>query len=422
MTSPTLSGRYASDVSLMAGQHRLVAIRPATAGPRGPRSWPPHVVDAAVALAALAGSLALLAHGGGLGVPHPGRGDLDPVRVALVVASTLPLTLWRRSPRVVFGLSAAASMLLATTGDVVWPPLGPAAALYLFASSRDDSSPWTRRSAGVVVLLLLAYLGTGFAVIGFAGGDLLHAGLACAAAWFAGERTRLRREQLAELHHRAMSAELDAVRERQLAVAEERARIARDLHDSAGHALNVIAIRAGAARLRYGTDPERALSALVAIEDMARETVGDIDRFVGALRSQDADGSVESPPGLASLDMLLAQHTAAGLVVTLDRTGAGRHLGAPVDQAVYRIVQEALTNAARYGAGAAHVALTCGDDALDLAVTNQTCVDASVCETDGHGLVGMRERAVLLGGQLSAEALDGSFRVHAQIPYGGRRG
>src|SRR5262249_3144298 len=147
---------------------------------------------------------------------------------------------------------------------------------------------------------------------------------------------------------RADRAERDAARERDLAVAEERNRIARDLHDSAAHALNVIAVRAGAARLRH--DPERDLAALTAIEELARQTMNDIDHFGGTLRSRGVD-FVEVPPGLAALETLIGQHTASGHHVVLTPVGEPQPLAAPTDHGVYRIVQEALTNAARYGDG-----------------------------------------------------------------------
>jgi len=200
-------------VSLTAGVHRLVAVRPWQARSAGARSGPPRLVDAVVATAALAGSLALVTHGGGLtGVVHSRTSSLDAARVVLVTLATVPLVAWRRSPLGVFALTASASILLAADGIVIWPPLGPATALYLLASSRDEAAPWTPRSAGVVMVLLIAYLGAGMAALGFAGSDLIHAGLAYVAAWFAGERTRLRREQMTELRQRAVLAEQQAVR------------------------------------------------------------------------------------------------------------------------------------------------------------------------------------------------------------------
>jgi signal transduction histidine kinase len=373
---------------------------------------------------ALVGSLALAAHGGGLAGVHARASGLDAARVVLVMLATVPLVVWRRSPLGVFALTASASIVLAAIGSVIWPALGPAAALYLLASSRDDAAPWTRRSAGVVVVLLVAYLGAGVAAIGLAGTDLIHvaaANLAFAAAWFAGERTRLRREQITDLHHRAVLAEQQAGRERQLAVAEERARIARDLHDSAGHALNVIAVRAGAARLRHDRESGRSRTALAAIEDIARQTVADIDQFIGTLRAGDTPaGVIDAPPGLASLDTLLAQHAVAGLRVTVTRTGTARAIGAAPNQAAYRILQEALTNAARHGTGAAHVELGYGERALEITVTNTVRAGLQPAASRGHGVIGMHERAALLGGQLTAERAGDTFRVSAQIPYQGR--
>jgi signal transduction histidine kinase len=411
-------------VSLTAGLHRLVAARPWQARSAVARPGPPKLVDAAAAAVALTASLALAAHGGGLAGVHAQAGGLDATRVVLVSLATVPLVVWRRSPLGVFALTSSASIVLAAIGSVIWPAVGPAAALYLLASSRSDAAPWTPRSAGVVVVLLIAYLAAGVAAIGWASSDLIHvaaAVLAFAAAWFAGERTRLRREQMAELRQRAVLAERQAARERQLAVAEERARIARDLHDSAGHALNVIAVRAGAARLRHDREPGRSRTALAAIEGIARQTVADIDQFIGTLRADDTPaGVIDAPPGLASLDALLAQHAAAGLRVTVTRTGTDRAIGAAPNQAAYRILQEALTNAARHGTGIAHVELGYGERALEITVTNPVRPGLQPAAGRGHGVIGMHERAALLGGQLKAEQAGDTFRVGARIPYPGR--
>jgi len=388
----------------------LVAFGPVPSDAAAYRPWPPLLVDTTVMAAALAGSLALLAH----------DGDLDAAKVSLVAAASVPLLGWRHHPWGVFTLTASASVLLAVVGSVLWPPVGPAAALYLLASSRDDTTPWTPRSVGVIGALLLAYLGAAVAATGYVGTDIVHAGLAFAAAWFAGERTRLRREHLADLRRRATRTEQDATRERQLAIAEERARIARDLHDSAGHALNLIAVRAGAARLRQ--DPERSAAALAAIEDIARRTVADIDQFVGSLRTAGTDESkVETPAGLSSVDSLIADHRASGLAVSIERSGIARPVSSAVDQAAYRILQESLTNAARHGAGAAHVRLDIDESALHLGVENPVAETARGSSGRAHGLVGMRERASLLGGELTAEQAGHVFRIRARLPEPGRR-
>jgi signal transduction histidine kinase len=295
----------------------------------------------------------------------------------------------------------AASAALAALGYPHGVPLGPTVAVYLLAASRDDAHPWTARTTGVVAGLFAVHA----AALGISRSQLPVTAIAIGAlvwviAWFAGERTRLRREQLTELEARAR--------------AEERTRIARDLHDSAGHAINVIGIQAGAARLLQESDPAGSRDALQTIEQIARQTVGEIDRLVGGLRE---DEPATSPPGLAGLEALAAQHRAAGLHVAVSSHGTPRPLGAAADRAVYRIVQEALTNANRHGSGPARVELAFGASAVDLVVTNP--VDApSTARADGsHGLIGMRERAALAGGVLVAERRDGVFRVHARLPY-----
>jgi signal transduction histidine kinase len=337
----------------------------------------------------------------------------------LAACSTVPLLAWRRAPRAVFAFTASASVLMGALGYPLALALGPAVALFLLALSRDEDDPWTRRDTGAVAALFLAYLGASALGDGrFPGSEFLHTGLAWAVAWFAGDRTRLRHEHIAELAERATRNERDAERERLLAVAEERARIARDLHDSAGHAINVIAVRAGTARMRG--EPERSQAALEAIEELARGTGAEIDQIVGTLRDRAAaDSAVEEPPGLASLDTLVERHAAAGLRVSVSSEGDPRRLDGAVDQAAYRILQEALTNAARHGSGAARVELAFGEAALELTVSNPTSGDSTSRSNGGHGLIGMRERATLLGGSLDVERANGSFRVHARLPYRG---
>ncbi len=370
--------------------------------------------------ATLVGSLLMLSHGGfAFGTSEPASGQLDRIGGLLIACSTVPLVAWYRSPLAIFVLTASASVLLGGLGYSIGLPLGPTAALYLLAASRNQEDPWTRRSSATVVVLFLGYLGA--IAVGndrFPWSELLHTGLAWAVAWFAGERTRLRREQIADLEERAARAEREGERERRLAAAEERARIARDLHDAAGHAINVIAVRAGAARMRQ--DPERSQAALEAIEELARKTDGEIDHIVGALRDRgSANGAVDAPPALASLDTLVARHAAAGLEVSVAREGKPRQLESAVDQAAYRILQEALTNAARHGTGVARVELEFLEAALELTISNPTPGASAPRSNGGHGLIGMRERATLLGGTFDAERVAGMFCVRARLPYGG---
>lgn len=385
----------------------------------GGRSRSEALIDLAIAAAALAGSLAIFSHG--IGATRPGS-ELDLRGVLLAAVAALPLLGWRRAAFVVFAVTAAASTGAAGLGYALGIPLGPTAALYLLAASRDDTNRWTPRTTAAVGVLFVTYIGVTAAAAGALPViEFFHTGLAWAVAWFAGERTRLLRERIAELKQRALQAERDAERERRLAIAEERTRIARDLHDSAGHAINIIVVRAGAARLRHNDDPNRSLVALQAIEGIARHTAEDIDQIVHSLRD---DGSIDvsqpAPLGLTSLDSLVIHHAENGLQVAVRRIGNPRPLAHPSDQAVYRILQEALTNAARHGTGTAEVELAFRETALELTVTNPIAADGRLRSAGGHGLIGMQERALLVGGTLETRDMNGSFCISAHVPYGGR--
>jgi signal transduction histidine kinase len=361
-------------------------------------------VDVLVAAVTFAAWFALLSRGDRFGT----------VDLVLLVASALPLVGWRISPPAAFVASTVVALGLAERGQGLWPPLGPVVALYLLVAGRDAATPWTRRDVCAVVGLLAGYLALLVIGVGWVLTDLFHTVLSCAAAWFAGERSRLRRQQIADLHERAHRLAESAAAELRLAVAEERARIARDLHDSAGHALGVIAVRAGAARLRG--DPQRALAALADIETVARETVADIDQIVGSLRAGETRSAVVEPPvGLASADALVARQRAAGLRLTLSREGDLAALTGAADQAAYRVLQEALTNAARHGTGSASVTISTDADGCVLTVTNPAAHGAGVT-AGGHGIAGMRERASLLGGTLTAGQDGGEFRVVLRLP------
>jgi signal transduction histidine kinase len=377
------------------------------------------LIDALIATVALVGSLSQISHGG---IPASGdhRSDLDLLGTLLAALASVPLLAWRRAPMGVFALTAGASVLLAALDYSLGLPLGPTAALFLLAVSRDEEHPWTPGASALVIGSLSAYLGAAAAAQeSFPGSELLHTGLAWAVAWFAGERGRLRHEHMAELAERARRTERDAERERLLAVAEERTRIARDLHDSAGHAINVIGVRAGTARMRHDEDPERSRAALEEIEEIARQTVGEIDQIVGTLRDRGSEtGEIAAPPGLASLNTLVAESTAGGLEVSVGTAGSPRRLTPAVDRAAYRILQEALTNAARHGTGEARVELAFEEDALQLTITNPLRDPAIETTNGGHGLIGMSERATLLGGSLDTDRGTGGFRLRARLPYG----
>jgi signal transduction histidine kinase len=377
-------------------------------------------VDAALAVAVLAGSVALLAARGDSGADTR---ELDLLGVLLAALASLPLVAWRRAPLAVFVVTAAASAALNGLGYPLGPPLGPTIAVYLLALSPERTRAPRWATAAVVIGLLVVHAGAaGIAEDAFPTVPLLFGALVWGGAWVIGDRVRERRGRMLELEERARRAERDAERERRLAAAQERTRIARDLHDSAGHAINVILVQAGAARLLSKQDPERSQAALETIEEVARETLDEIDQLVRVLREEDlpdeAGEKVEPPLGLAALGTLVERHRSAGLAVSVREQGSRRPLSPGLDQAAYRILQEALTNAARHGDGGAEIEIGFGPSSLELAVTNRARPEPTSAAV-GNGIVGMRERATLLGGSLEAAASNGRFRVRAHLPYGG---
>lgn len=370
-----------------------------------------RLADAALAVAAFAVTLGLLAVGG----PDAPR-SLGGPEVLLAALASLPLIARRSSPLAVFVVTGLATVALRAIAEPAGPPVGPTIALFFLAARRDASRAQTGVAIAVAVVILVAHLvAVGVHDGGFPGTGIAFGVLVWGGAWLAGERARLRAERMAELEQRALRAEREAERERRLAAAEERTRIARDLHDSAGHAINVILVHAGLGRVRARHDPE-ARQTFATIEAVARDTVSDIDQLVAALRDDAAAPGVEPPPGLAALDALADRHRDAGLDVTVDVRGERRPLAPSVDRGAYRIVQEALTNAARHRDGHAEVDLAFAPDALEITVDNPVRGDQPARLGGGHGIAGMRERAALLGGSVEAARRDGRFCVHARLP------
>jgi signal transduction histidine kinase len=184
-------------------------------------------------------------------------------------------------------------------------------------------------------------------------------------------------------------------------------------------------VHAGAARLLQQRDPEAASVALTTVEEVARETIGEIDQLIRGLREDqdgDEDEAVEPPIGLAALETLAERQRASGLPVQIAFEGARRPLAPGLDQAAYRIVQESLTNAARHGTGGAEVEIAYGTRGLDLTISNPVVPSAVSGGLEGwHGILGMRERSALLGGSLDVVVGGGWFRVHARLPYVGEQ-
>ncbi len=200
------------------------------------------------------------------------------------------------------------------------------------------------------------------------------------------------------------------------AVAGERATIARELHDVIAHSVSVMTVQAGAARLLLDKDPKRAREPLLAVEETGRQALAEMRRLLGILRADEQRPTLEPQPGIAELESLVGHVRRAGLPVDIVIQGDPQALPPGIDLAAYRVVQEALTNALKHaGAARAEVAIRYGPSALELAVTNDGHVPGN--GRAGHGLVGMRERVALYGGDFHAgPRRGGGYSVHASLP------
>ena len=289
----------------------------------------------------------------------------------------------------------------------------------------------SRRKAGLVVALVAASVLASSLVAGGGGTRMVLAsngGLALVAvAWLAGAYTRANRAYEHYLADRAAekaaSLEAEQVEQVRRAVADERVEIARELHDIVAHAMSVIAVRSGVARVVIDTQPEQAREALAIIESTTRRSLQEMRLLVGVLRRADEHQAELGPaPGLDDLDRLLADIGAAGVAVEVQIDGEPRALAPAASLSVYRIVQEALTNVVRHaGPTTARLHVSFGPDAVGIEVVDQgpqalTPRDLSLGrQGNGHGLIGMRERAALFGGSLEAGPCGPGFRVQADL-------
>ena len=239
--------------------------------------------------------------------------------------------------------------------------------------------------------------------------------LAAVAAWLGGAYLRTRRLYVAELRDRADRAEREREERVRSATAQERARIARELHDAVAHAMSVIVVQAEAAEEVLGPDSERARVPLQRIQRLGREGLTEMRRLLGVLR-QDNEPELAPQPGMASVAALVDQVRAAGLPVTMKVEGDPRPLPAGVDISAFRIVQEALTNALRHAHATHATVVVRYGDPLVLEISDNG-VGGSPRAGAGHGLVGMRERVSLYGGGLELDSADGrGFRIRATLP------
>lgn len=240
-------------------------------------------------------------------------------------------------------------------------------------------------------------------------------------AWLVGQVYRGHVRRTAELRERAERLERERDAEARAAVAEERSRIAREMHDVVAHSLSVMVVQAEAAEEMLGVDPERARTPLIAVQDTGRAALGELRRMLGVLREKDAGAAALAPqPGLGGLDELAAHVRAAGLPVSVRVEGEPRPLPSGIDLSAFRIVQEGLTNALKHaGPANAEVLVRYGEGEVEVRVSDDGRGHDPASNGDGHGLVGMRERVSVYGGELHAgPGPKGGYRLSARLPLG----
>jgi signal transduction histidine kinase len=251
----------------------------------------------------------------------------------------------------------------------------------------------------------------------FLGNFAFVAGFMVGLPWAAGRALRGRRLQSIALEERALALEREGQERARAAVAEERLRIARELHDVVGHALGVIVVQAGAERATLDGGQESTRETLVTIEGAGREALSEMRRLVEMMRRDDEQVALAPQPSLSHLDTLVAKVRAAGLPVDLYVEGEPTGLPPGVDLSAYRIVQEALTNALKHaGPARARVTLSYAPYEVGLEITDDGA-GAGTADHYGHGLLGMRERVALHGGSLrSGTRPGGGYAVSVRFP------
>jgi signal transduction histidine kinase len=305
---------------------------------------------------------------------------------------------WRRThpgPVLTIALVGGALTMLLAPQMVL-----PLAGLFAIGSYAAHRPPRESRLA-LAAIALVASLNFLFPEV--AAGDAAFAIAACGAAWALGEATRNRHVAIEEEARRAVS--------------EEQARIARELHDVIAHSVSVMVVQAAAADDVFESQPEQARAALRSIESSGREAMGELRRLLAAVKAGDPESGPQ--PGLDQLDELVERIRTGGVQVIVRREGEPAALAPGVDLSAYRIVQEALTNTLRHArAGSAEVLVRFAGDTLELVIDDDGLgAKANGQGGGGHGIVGMRERAALIGGTLEAGPLpERGFRVRARLP------
>jgi signal transduction histidine kinase len=302
-------------------------------------------------------------------------------------------------------------ILLAPPRGSLVPYLVLLVAIYSVAAHGSPRQSWVGLALGVAVEVLFVATTTGdLADYAFILAFLLG-------AWAAGRGMAIRQQRADVLFARAVRAEVEREERARAAVADERGRIARELHDIISHSVSVMVVQAGAAEQVLDRDPDQVRASLEAIQRTGREARLELKRLLGVLRTGDDLVAYGPQPGLGQLDRLAAQVRGSGIDLVLDADTAGRVLPPGLDLAAYRIAQEAVTNALKHSAARrVTVRVRCCRDELDIEVLDDGGNGAADGD-GGFGLTGMRERTALYGGRLEHGARpEGGYRVHARLP------
>jgi signal transduction histidine kinase len=341
--------------------------------------------------------------------------------VALIM--TMPLVWRRRAPTVVLATALAGlGLVLAVAADPGGVPLSALITLIVCFYTVGAYAPSRRAVVGVA----LGVLGVS-AIDGASSGAFQASGvrpsvwLLLAASWLVGREVRRRRIEVRALRQRAVALEVEREEQARVAVAEERARIARELHDVIAHSVTVIVVQAQAARRVLAGDEPHAHALLETIESTGRAALAELRRSLGLLRTHQEHASLEPQPSLQRVHALADQMREVGLPVDVVIEGQPAELPAGVDLSAYRIVQEGLTNALKH-AGHAHarVLIRYAPGQLEIEVSDDgTGRVGDSGNGAGHGIVGMRERVALYGGHLeTSRSGTGGYVLRARLPLG----
>jgi signal transduction histidine kinase len=382
---------------------------------RWPRGWRSFAFDVALALLAI-----------GVGLVEVTSGDGSVAAVLLTVIGGGALVLRRSAPLVVLTMTLAAAVAIVAFGADTGDPI-EASSLSVVIAVYTVGAVCERRvslTALVPTAAIVASLSAATAdVEGRETSALSGAIIATALTvgiWALGAYAQTRRRYLRELEERAAQAEREREQLARIAVHEERASIARELHDIVAHSVSVMLVGVRGARDVLRTSPDVADDTLARVERSGEQSLTELRRILALLREPEQTAESRPQPSLAELNELVASYRAAGLPVRLEVTGEPMPLPSGVELSVYRIVQEALTNALKHSDPTnVTVTLAFREARLELEVVDDGTPTPGAA-TIGQGLVGMRERVALLGGELETGHREGGgFRVAARLPVGG---